>query len=70
MDIDLENCAFEIMRISKETPLTIDQLIEVKKAYEMQRRNDLYVYNGETFDEQVAGFGEILKQFAERSFKY
>ena len=35
--------------------------MQAAKILEMKRKNDLYVNNGDAFDEQLAGFGEILK---------
>ena len=48
--------------IQKKTGLTYDQVLETCKMLELRRKNTLYVENGDTFDEQMAGFGELLKE--------
>lgn len=30
---------------------------------ELQRKNNLYVANGDAFDEQLAGFGDLIKEY-------
>lgn len=48
--------------IAEKEGVDIDVVLESAKILEMGRRNDLYVKNGDAFDEQMAGFGEILKE--------
>lgn len=64
---DVESITFEIgkiERIVEKTGFTIPQVIEVCKMLEMRRQNDLYKANGDIFDEQMAGFGEIARDLA------
>lgn len=56
----------ELKIIAKESGLSIDQVIEVKKVLEQERTNDLYVVNGDVFDEQMAGFGELALRLTNR----
>ena len=57
--------AIELSRQFKEPLETILKAYEIK---EMERRNNLYKSNGDTFDEQMAGLGEILEKIAESVF--
>ena len=50
-----------IKEISGETLLPVSDIIELLKVMEMERKNDLYVDNGDAFDEQVSGFAEITR---------
>ena len=50
-----------IKEISSETSVPISDIIELLKVMEMERKNDLYVDNGDAFDEQVSGFAEIIR---------
>ncbi|MCO5250721.1 MAG: hypothetical protein M9949_04780 [Candidatus Kapabacteria bacterium] len=56
--------------IQKKTGLTYDQVLETCKMLELRRKNTLYVENGDTFDEQMGGFGELFKDFNERISTY
>ena len=48
--------------IAKESSLPIETVIEAARVLEMKRANDLQVANGDIFDEQIAGIGEVLQQ--------
>jgi bifunctional DNase/RNase len=39
----------------------VANVVAAKHVLELERRNDLYAANGDAFDEQLAGFGDILK---------
>jgi hypothetical protein len=51
-----------IKQLAKETKLTVDQVIKVEELLELERRNNLYVSNGDIHDEQMQGLGEILQE--------
>ncbi|QKJ29281.1 hypothetical protein HQ865_05765 [Mucilaginibacter mali] len=51
----------KIKRISKDTNLSIDQVIKIYEIKELERKNDLFAMNGDIHDEQMTGFGELLK---------
>lgn len=53
----------EIKYISKQSGFTINQIIEIIKIKELERKNNLYVNNGDIFDEQMSGLAEILNTF-------
>jgi hypothetical protein len=54
-----------LKEIQAKTGLSYDQVISTCNMLELRRKNDLYVANGDAFDEQMAGFGELLKEFIE-----
>lgn len=45
--------------------IEVKDVIAAIHALELQRKNDLYVQNANVFDEQLAGFGDILKEIHE-----
>ena len=51
--------------LSKHFKISVSDVIEAKKVLELQRQNTIYVENGDTFDEQLAGFGKILQDIAD-----
>jgi hypothetical protein len=50
--------------LAQKHKVDVATVVAVKQALELQRRNDLQVANGDVFDEQMAGFGEILGKIA------
>ena len=58
----IENCN-EIARV---TCISREQVFEAAKILEMRRKNDLYVNSGDIFDEQMAGFGELVVALLEK----
>ena len=59
----LDDFLAEAKILARKHGITVGDVIEAKKALEMERRNDLYVKNGDAFDEQIAGIGELLGEF-------
>lgn len=53
----------EIKKIAKETGLSVADVIEVYKIKTQNRSIDCYVDNGDIWDEQMAGFGELFRSF-------
>ena len=53
----------EIKKIAEETGLSVADVIEVYKIKTQNRSIDCYVANGDIWDEQMAGFGELFKSF-------
>jgi len=51
-----------IQRVANKTGQSYKEVLETCKMLEMSRQNDLYVNNGDAFDEQMAGFGELIKE--------
>lgn len=52
----------QVKEISKETGLTEELVIKAFEIKEMERKNDLFVVNGNIHDEQMAGIGELIKE--------
>ena len=48
--------------LANEFNISVSDVIEAKKALEMERQNSLCVASGDTLDEQLAGFGQILQE--------
>jgi len=53
----------KIKAISLQTGLTVSEVINTCKMLEMRRKNNLYVMNGDAFDEQMAGIGKLFEEF-------
>ncbi len=51
-----------LKKVQKKTGLTYEQVIDTCKMLELRRRNNLYADNGDIFDEQMTGFGELLQE--------
>lgn len=48
--------------LSKAHKIPLDKVISIAHVLELRRANDLYAYNGDAFDEQMQGFGELLRE--------
>lgn len=59
---DLDDFLVDALKLAEKYDVTVADVIATKHALELKRKNDLYVANGDAFDEQLAGFGEILKE--------
>ena len=57
------------MRIAKENQVSLSDVLKVKELLELERRNNLYVANGDIHDEQLAGFGKLFEKFID-TFEY
>ena len=55
----------EINDICKETGWTVENVLKLREIQEMERANNIYVANGDAHDEQMAGFGHLVKDFFE-----
>ena len=65
-DIDfkyVKSACEEIQKIAKETKMSVADVIEVYKIETKNRGINCYVANGDIWDEQMAGFGELFKSF-------
>ena len=54
--------------MSKQFKQLLENILKAYEIKEMERSNNLYKSNGDTFDEQMAGFGETLEKIAESVF--
>lgn len=57
---DVTNEIEEMKKIALSTDVSLDQVIQVRAILEQERRNNLYKTNGDVFDEQMAGIGELI----------
>ncbi len=60
-----EQLAIEIERVArlaKAANIAPSEVIELTKVLEYRRRTDLMVHDQDAKDEQLAGFGDILKE--------
>ena len=55
----------QMKRVAEQAGCTLDQVLQLRQIREDERRNDLYVANGDIWDEQIAGIGEILSGIAD-----
>lgn len=53
----------EILKIAKETKMSVSDVIEVYKIETQNRDIDRKVADGDIKDEQLAGFGELIDSF-------
>jgi hypothetical protein len=53
-----------VKRHASEHDLTVDQVLQAYKIKELERNNNLIVSNGNIYDEQIAGIGEILREMS------
>ncbi len=51
----------DVNSICKKTGWSKDQVLKAFEMQERERRNNLYVANGNIFDEQMSGIGYLLK---------
>ena len=58
--------AEDIQNVSDKTGLTINQVIEIRKILEEERKNNISISNGDVLDEQMAGFGELIQRFIDK----
>lgn len=65
-EADIMNEISLLKDLSKAMDITYDQVVDTCRMLELRRRNDLYVNNGDTFDEQMAGLGILLESFIDQ----
>ena len=53
----------EINKISIDMDITFQQVLDIMNMLEYKRRTDIMIDNGDAFDEQIAGLGELFKRF-------
>lgn len=67
---DISNAANKLIDVSNETELTLDQVIKIYEILVIDRKNNLMWHQGDTLDEQLAGFGEILNNIEQHIKSY
>lgn len=63
---DLKGELIEMIKIAKHLKIELKDVLKARECMEMQRANYLRFDNGDIQDEQMSGFGEILKSSLER----
>jgi len=61
---DILNYIEILTKISTKTKLPLDQVIKIAEIKQLERRNNLYVSNGDVHDEQMSGLGDLLNKIA------
>ncbi len=59
--VDVDDFLTIALDLARKHNIDVATVVAAKHALELQRKNDLYVANGDAFDEQVAGLGEIAE---------
>ena len=54
----------EVSELAKKHKVSMADVIEARKVLELERRNDLYLSNGDIHDEQMAGIGKEIQEVA------
>lgn len=60
----LDSFIQDIASLSKKHGISVSDAIAAARVLELSRQNDLYVSNGDIFDEQIAGIGELLEKMS------
>lgn len=63
-DSDIDSFVGTAVKLAKKHGVSVADVIAAARVLEVARTNNLYVANGETFDEQVAGVGEELQKIS------
>jgi len=64
-DVDSSDIEFYLeqsLEIAKKLDVNLDQVLKTREVIQRERYNNLYVANGVTFDEQMAGFGKLFQE--------
>lgn len=48
-------------RLSKKHKVAVSDVLTAQRVLELRRANDLFVENGNVFDEQMGGLGKLIK---------
>ena len=54
----------EVQELAKKHKMTETDIINGLKVLELKRKNDLFVANGDTYDEQIAGIGQEFQNIS------
>lgn len=60
-DVDVQLNINSIKDLAAKNHLTVSDVIRIFDTLERRRTNDLYKWNGDTWDEQIAGMGQLLQ---------
>ena len=57
----LDDFLSTVVRLSQEHEIAVSDVIAARRVLELERRNGLYIDNGDAFDEQIGGVGKLLQ---------
>jgi len=63
-DEEVQTFIRQIKNTAKKNDLSVDQTLKVFELLEKERSNTIYVDNGNIWDEQIGGIGEIMQGIA------
>ena len=58
---DLDLFLGDAVKLAAKHKVAVSDVLAAKQALESERRNDMFVANGDAFDEQISGIGAILE---------
>jgi len=61
---DINTFLDEVTQISKKYNMEKKDVISSFKTLEIRRQNDLYLSNGDIYDEQIGGIGQEIKSIS------
>ncbi|OAI63965.1 hypothetical protein RSP795_06525 [Ralstonia solanacearum] len=62
---DLDSFLSAANELAKQHKISVADVIAAKAALEAARASDLYVRNGDVFDEQMMGVGQLLQDLSD-----
>jgi len=63
-DNDLDSFVGAAVKLARKHGVSVTDVIAAARVLEVERSNNLYVANGDAFDEQIAGIGEELQKIS------
>ena len=61
---DAKDLIDEILDVAEATNVSFDEALRVYELLEQKRKTDCFVDNGDIWDEQISGIGQILERIA------
>ena len=61
---EVKNLLEDALELSKKYKIPLETILKAYEIKEIERRNNLYKSNGDAFDEQMSGFGQILEKIS------
>lgn len=61
--LEQDNYIVEIKELSKKHKLTVSEVTEILKVIQYDRFNEIYIDNGDIFDEQMSGLAKLLSVY-------
>lgn len=61
---DAKDLIDEILDVAEATNVSFNEALRVYELLEQKRKTDCFVDNGDIWDEQISGIGQILERIA------